>query len=159
MEASSKSHLKRRQSGKGRLEGDAGRWCVQGMTRTCTHTHTLWEHKQKDKQALFLSFSPPLFLALLLHSFTHAHTSTLGPLWFVLFYLTILNDPSTRDQYDLKTLFKDQAYFMLSIQKLHRPGFISTHHIDTCTLASAPSVFCGANPPSGNVCLPVMCCL
>lgn len=53
LEALSKFHLTRRQLGGG--EVTEGRWCVQGMTRTCAHTYTLWEHKRKDKQALFPS--------------------------------------------------------------------------------------------------------
>lgn len=101
LEASSKSHLKRRQSRRigGLAGGGRGGVVVCAGYDTHFHSHSLCGNINEKTSKYF---SPPLFLALLLHSLspTHTHTHTLGPLWFVLFYFTNLYDPSTRDQYD-----------------------------------------------------------
>lgn len=73
------------------------------------------------------------------HTRTHTHTGR-SPL-VCLSYLTVLWCCHQRPIW-LKTLFNNQACFILSIQKLHRQDFICTHNCtNTRTLVSI-GLFC-----------------
>lgn len=68
LEASLKSHLKRRQSGRGRGLGEAEWCCVQVMTRTCAHTLCGNINEKTSKHSFYLgTFST------LTPSRTHSH--------------------------------------------------------------------------------------